>query len=268
MRTVKIGAASYSVNKAGLFCRWRDTGSSPPLLGEVLIWSFFRPAGRMVLDFSGRIQRCLLVSLLREVLQWLETEAVRRKFAGCSVNKAVLGGSSSAAGEALCSSSGCHGGVAEKMQVELRGLVSGCSGVQMPHKIGDNSRWPKSWLPTLMTRRWSISSTSRRRPRRPRWVAYAVISARTFPPKVCVQHLIIGRAKHLIEQDISSIFPRTRFSLLDVMHGEDAVPVVRVDPAAVDDNTSVTVPQIQQQGPLSLSSVKDLLYLQLNTLLL
>ena len=76
-----------------------------------------------------------------------------------------------------------------------------------------------------------------------------------------VQHLIIGRAELLIEQDLISC---TRFHLLDYMHGED-VPVVRVEPAAVDDNTFVTVPQIQQQGPLSLSSVKDLLYLQLNT---
>ena len=53
--------------------------------------------------------------------------------------------------------------------------------------------------------------------------------------------------------------------MLDDMHGEDVVPVVRVEPAAVDDNTFVSVPQIQQQGPLSLSSMKNLLYLQLNT---
>jgi hypothetical protein len=43
------------------------------------------------------------------------------------------------------------------------------------------------------------------------------------------------------------------------------VPVVRVDPPVVDDNATVEVPQIQQEGHLRLSSVMDIQYLQLNS---
>jgi hypothetical protein len=72
---------------------------------------------------------------------------------------------------------------------------------------------------------------------------------------------IHGRAKFLIEQELVSIYCRTRFYLHDDVHGEEAIPVVRVDPSEVDDNSSVTVPRIQQQGLLSLRSVMDLRYL-------
>lgn len=45
----------------------------------------------------------------------------------------------------------------------------------------------------------------------------------------------------------------------------DTVPIVRVDPPVVDDNATVEVPQVKQQGPLRLSSVMDIQYLQLNS---
>lgn len=45
----------------------------------------------------------------------------------------------------------------------------------------------------------------------------------------------------------------------------DTVPIVRVDPSVVADNATVEVPQVQQQGPLRLSSVMDIQYLQLNS---
>jgi hypothetical protein len=86
------------------------------------------------------------------------------------------------------------------------------------------------------------------------------------PNSVCASKPPIhGRAKFLIQQELVSFYCRRRFYLHDDVHGEEVVPVVRVDPMEVYDNSSVTVPQIQHQGLLSLSSVRDLRYLQLNT---
>jgi hypothetical protein len=72
-------------------------------------------------------------------------------------------------------------------------------------------------------------------------------------------------ATQIIEQDVPSMFISTRFYWFDDKYGVDTVPVVRVDLSEVDDNTSVVVTQIQQRGPLSLSSVKDIRNLQLST---
>jgi hypothetical protein len=59
----------------------------------------------------------------------------------------------------------------------------------------------------------------------------------------------------------------TWFFWHDDKHGDDVVPVVWVDPSVVDDNTPAASPQIQWQGLLRLSSVKDIQYLQLSHLL-
>jgi hypothetical protein len=67
------------------------------------------------------------------------------------------------------------------------------------------------------------------------------------------------------EQDPLLKFTGAWLYWYEVMHGVDTVPVVRVDPSEVDDNTSVVDPQIQLQGHLSLSSVMDFSYLQLST---
>lgn len=77
--------------------------------------------------------------------------------AGYSVNKAVLGSSSTDAGDAWRPSSKRHGGEKEKVQAEPRGLASGCPGVLVPQNHGEHSRWPKIWLPTLVTSGWSLS---------------------------------------------------------------------------------------------------------------
>ncbi|KAM0832096.1 hypothetical protein ACQ4PT_065113 [Festuca glaucescens] len=69
---------------------------------------------------------------------------------------------------------------------------------------------------------------------------------------------IVGNAIYTIEQDLTSKFSCTRLCCYDDKHGVDTVPVVRVDPPVVDDNATVEVPQIQQQGHLRLSSVVDI----------
>ena len=77
-----------------------------------------------------------------------------------------------------------------------------------------------------------------------------------------------GSSLHLIEQDLLlSSFGCTRLHWYDGEHGEDIVPVVRVEPPVVTDNTSVVDPQIQRRGLLRLSSVRDIQYLQLISLL-
>jgi hypothetical protein len=76
---------------------------------------------------------------------------------------------------------------------------------------------------------------------------------------------IVGNAIYTIEQDLILKFSCTRLCCYDDMHGVGTVPVVRVDPPVVDDNATVEVPQIQQEGHLRLSSVMDIQYLQLNS---
>jgi hypothetical protein len=69
---------------------------------------------------------------------------------------------------------------------------------------------------------------------------------------------IVGNAIYTIEQDPTSKFSCTTLCCYDDKHGVHTVLVVSVDPPVLDDNTTVDVPQIRQQGHLRLSSVMDI----------
>ena len=149
-------------------------------LNKVRLWG-------LEFESSGWIWLCLVVLLALVVLPWWEPYAAARKDAGASLNKASFGNRSSDAVVAACSSSKRYG-CDWRMDLAMICVgISGCSGVVMPLKFEEHSRWPMNRLPTQLTIWWSRSKTATKAESsstskwRPLWELTAAISFLSVP---------------------------------------------------------------------------------------